>query len=54
MHNPMSFDFDRFGNTEDIPKEVTESFDVNKTFEVMFLSKFIGDFNIQPWRQIFI
>ena len=27
---PMSFDFDRFGNTEDIQKEVTESFDVNK------------------------
>ena len=48
MHNPMSFDFDRFGNTEDIPKEVTESFDVNKMPEVMFLSKFIGDFNIQP------
>ena len=43
----MSFDFDRFGNTEDIPKEVTESFDVNKMPEVMFLSKFIGDFNIQ-------
>ena len=44
---PMSFDFDRFGNTEDIQKEVTESFDVNKMPEVMFLSKFIGDFNIQ-------
>ena len=43
----MSFDFDRFGNTEDIQKEVTESFDVNKMPEVMFLSKFIGDFNIQ-------
>ena len=44
---PMSFDFERFGNTEDIQKEISESFDINKMPEVMFLSKFIGDFNIQ-------
>ena len=44
---PMSFDFETFGNTEDIQKQITESFDVNKMPEVMFLSKFIGDFNIQ-------
>ena len=44
---PMSFDFETFGNTEDIHKQITESFDVNKMPEVMFLSKFIGDFNIQ-------
>ena len=43
----MSFDFETFGNTEDIHKQITESFDVNKMPEVMFLSKFIGDFNIQ-------
>lgn len=44
---PLSFDFEQFGNSEDIQKNVTESFDVAKMPEIMFLSKFVGDFNIQ-------
>jgi len=28
-------------------KDISESFDINKMPEVMFLSKFVGDFNIQ-------
>ena len=44
---PLSFEFNDFGNTEDMQKDISESFDVNKMPEVMFLSKFVGDFNIQ-------
>ena len=44
---PLSFEFNDFGNTEDVQKDISESFDVNKMPEVMFLSKFVGDFNIQ-------
>ena len=44
---PLSFEFNDFGNTEDVQKDISESFDINKMPEVMFLSKFVGDFNIQ-------
>lgn len=44
---PLSFDFEKFGNSDEIQKSVTESFDIAKMPEVMFLSKFVGDFNIQ-------
>ena len=44
---PLSFEFNSFGSTEEMQKDISESFDINKMPEVMFLSKFVGDFNIQ-------
>lgn len=44
---PLSFNFGEFGNQEEVQSMVKESFDVAKMPEVMFLSKFVGDFNIQ-------
>ena len=44
---PLSFEFKDFGSTEEMRKDISESFDINKMPEVMFLSKFVGDFNIQ-------
>jgi len=44
---PLSFDFGDFGDSATIQKQVNESFDIAKMPEVMFLSKFVGDFNIQ-------
>jgi hypothetical protein len=44
---PLSFDFQNFGDSDSIQKQIEESFDITKMPEVMFLSKFVGDFNIQ-------
>src|SRR5210317_156871 len=44
---PLSFDFQNFGDSASIQKQIEESFDITKMPEVMFLSKFVGDFNIQ-------
>lgn len=44
---PLSFDFANFGDSDSVQKQIEESFDITKMPEVMFLSKFVGDFNIQ-------
>ena len=45
--DPLVFEFVDFGNKDDIQLE--ESFDVNSYPEILFLTKYIGDYNISKY-----
>jgi hypothetical protein len=44
--DPVVFEYVAFGDTADMLESITESYDVNGFSEVIFLSKYIGDYNI--------
>jgi hypothetical protein len=43
-----------FGKTEDISKTVTESYNINSFPEIVFLTKYIGDFDIEKYGDKFL
>ena len=43
------FEIVDFGKTEDIQKEITENFNVNSFAEIIFLTKYLGDYNISKY-----
>jgi hypothetical protein len=45
--DPLIFEFVDFGNKDEIQLE--ESFDVNSYPEILFLTKYIGDYNISKY-----
>lgn len=47
--DPLSFRFVDFGDTTDTLESLTESINVNEFAEVIFLSKYIGDYNITKY-----
>jgi hypothetical protein len=47
--DPLSFRFIDFGNTVETLESLTESINVNEFAEIIFLSKYIGDYNITKY-----
>ena len=47
--DPLYFEFVDFGDTVETLESLTESIDVNNFAEVIFLSKYIGDYNITKY-----
>jgi len=45
----LVFEIVNFGKTEDIQKEITENFNVNSFAEIIFLTKYLGDYNISKY-----
>lgn len=45
----LVFEIVDFGKTEDIQKEITENFNVNSFAEIIFLTKYLGDYNISKY-----
>lgn len=50
----IKFDVVDFGKTEDISKTVTESYNINSFPEIVFLTKYIGDFDIEKYGDKFL
>ena len=53
-HDPLFFEFLEYGNKEDVLKSIKESYQINKFPEVIFLSKYIGDYNISIYGNKYI
>lgn len=49
--DPLSFKFVDFGNKKDITSRLTESFDINAYPEILFLTKYLGDYNISKYGE---
>lgn len=47
--DPVQFKFVDFGEKEDTLSNITESFNTNDFAEIIFLSKYIGDYNITKY-----
>jgi hypothetical protein len=47
--DPVAFKFVDFGPTVETLESITESFNVNDFSEIIFLSKYIGDYNITKY-----
>lgn len=47
--DPVFFEYIAFGDTEDMLNSITETYDINGFSEVIFLSKYIGDYNITKY-----
>ena len=47
--DPVAFTFKDFGPTQSTLDSITESFNVNDFSEIIFLSKYIGDYNITKY-----
>lgn len=46
---PLKFKYVNFGKTEDINKQITEAFNVNCYPEIIYLTKYLGDYNISVY-----
>jgi hypothetical protein len=47
--DPLSFEVKDFGDKDDIINNIEESFNVNEFAEIIFLTKYIGDYNISKY-----
>lgn len=48
--DPLNFRFVEFGDHNNVVKEITEKFDIINSYpEIMFLTKYIGDYNISKY-----
>ena len=47
--DPVAFKFVDFGPTQTTLDSITESFNANDFSEIIFLSKYIGDYNITKY-----
>ena len=47
--DPVYFKFVNFGNTVETLEAITESFNANDFAEIIFLSKYVGDYNITKY-----
>lgn len=47
----LRFEFVDFLSKEDLPKVLKESFDINSYPEILFLTKYIGDYNISKYGE---
>lgn len=47
--DPLSFEFVDFGNTVETIESLNETINVNEFAEIIFLSKYIGDYNITKY-----
>lgn len=47
--DPVVFEFVDFGDKEEMHNKITESFDVNAYAEILFLTKYLGDYNVSKY-----
>ena len=47
--DPLHFKYVDFDDTEKVLNRINETFDVNNFAEIIFLSKYIGDYNISKY-----
>jgi len=47
--DPLYFNFKDFGNKQEIDNKITETFDVNGFAEILYLTKYLGDYNISKY-----
>lgn len=47
--DPLAFTFESFGETKETIENINESFNVNDFAEIIFLTKYIGDYNISKY-----
>ena len=53
--DPLHFKFIDFGKADDIHNRITESFDINAYPEILFLTKYLGNYNVSKYGdQIFL
>lgn len=45
----LKLQYKDFGNKQDIDNKITEAFDVNGYAEILFLTKYLGDYNISKY-----
>jgi hypothetical protein len=45
----LEFKFKDFGDKHEIDNKITESFDVNGYAEILYLTKYLGDYNISKY-----
>jgi len=47
--DPIAFKFKDFGDKQEIDNKITETFDVNGYAEILYLTKYLGDYNISKY-----
>jgi hypothetical protein len=50
----LKFNIVDFGKSSDVNKTVTESYNINSFPEIVFLTKYIGDFDIEKYGDKFL
>ena len=51
---PLKFKIDSFGKHEDINKQITEKFNVDSFPEIIYLTKYLGDYNISIYGKQYL
>jgi len=51
---PISFNFVDFGDRSELMQNITETFDVSSFAEILFLTKYLGDYNISKYGNKYI
>lgn len=49
--DPLNFKFVDFGDKKDITDRLTESFDINAYAEILFLTKYLGEYSISKYGE---
>ena len=47
--DPIAFKFRDFGDKKEIDNKITEKFDINGYAEILYLTKYLGDYNISKY-----
>jgi|TARA_X000000950_G_C13886112_1_gene648928 hypothetical protein len=47
--DPLYFNYKDFGDEQEIDNKITETFDVNGFAEILYLTKYLGDYNISKY-----
>lgn len=47
--DPIAFTFKDFGDKQEIDNNITEAFDINGYAEILYLTKYLGDYNISKY-----
>jgi len=51
---PLQYNVVDFGEHKDIHERITESYDANSFAEIIYLTKYIGDYNISKYGQNYL
>ena len=51
---PLKFKIKEFGKSKDIQTNMTESFDANSFAEIIFLTKYLGDYDIAKYGEKYL
>jgi len=54
LNLPLKFKIKEFGKSKDIQTNMTESFDANSFAEIIFLTKYLGDYDIAKYGEKYL